>query len=107
MTGARLSGALRWSNHHGTDVDRVASPHIRGVIISGDGAEVNVEMRGRACFFEQDEQWVGRQLFMTLFDSAAEDYAWLNREVGMAEGRCIPKAGVFHVNIYLCRNDLV
>jgi hypothetical protein len=86
VSGARLSGTLRWSNHPSLRSDGVALPDFRGVISTADGAKVLVSFTGRTVFVPRGHQTVGRQLLLALFESDDEQYAWLNSEVGIAEG---------------------
>jgi hypothetical protein len=108
VSGQRLSGTFKWSNHKITRSDGVASPTVRGVITTGDGHKVLVELTGRTVFVSQGDEQVGNQLLMTLFESDAHRYAWLNNEVCFSEGRISPAEGApFHLEVYLCKNDLL
>lgn len=47
VSGERLSGTLKWSNHPSLRSDGVALPDFRGVISTADGAKVLVSFTGR------------------------------------------------------------
>ena len=81
-------------------------PNVRGVITTADAAEVFVDLVGRTVFVERDGASVGRQLLMTLFESEAEQYGWLNNTVCMTEGMLNPTAGTAHFEVHICGNDL-
>jgi hypothetical protein len=108
VSGAQLSGALKWSNHPSVRSDGVGSPVARGIITTVDGSEVLVEFTGRVVFVDQGGERVGRQMLMALFESDAESYTWLNNEVCFSEGKLIPGEGTdFHLQVYIGRSDLV
>jgi hypothetical protein len=68
---------------------------------------VLVSFTGRTVFVPRGNQTVGRQLLMALFESDDEQYAWLNNEVGIAEGVHDPQNPPSRTEVYLCTNDLV
>jgi len=43
---------------------------------------------------------------MTLFETEAPQYAWLNNTVCMTEGMLNPTAGTAHFEVHICGNDL-
>lgn len=106
VTGARLSGQAQWSNQPRRRGDGVMLPNARGVISTGDEAEVLFDLTGRTVFLDVDGTTVGRQLLMTLFESEAPDYAWLNDVVCMTEGVVDPQRLSAHFEVHLCRSDL-
>ena len=106
VTGERLSGQAQWSNQPRRRGDGVMLPNARGVISTGDGAEVLFDLTGRTVFLEVDGTTVGRQLLMTLFESEAADYAWLNNAVCMTEGVIDPEKLSTHFAVHLCTSDL-
>jgi hypothetical protein len=69
VSGERLSGTLKWSNHPSLRSDGVALPDFRGVISTADGAKVQVSLTGRTVFVPRGNETVGRQLLMALFES--------------------------------------
>ena len=106
VSGARLSGTIKWSNHPSLRCDGVALPDLRGVISTADGAKVLVTFTGRTVFVPRGNETVGRQLLMALFESDDAQYAWLNSEVCIAEGIHDPQNPPSRTEIYLCTNDL-
>jgi hypothetical protein len=81
-------------------------PNARGVITTGDGAEVLFDLTGRTVWVERGGETVGRQLLMTLFESADERYAWLNNTVCISEGVIVPETLVIHIEVNLCESEL-
>jgi Protein of unknown function (DUF3237) len=106
VSGDRLNGTMRWSNHPARRSDAVALPDFRGVISTADGAKVLVSLTGRTVFESRGDERVGRQLVMALFESDDEQYAWLNNEVGVAEGIFDPQNNRARIEVYLCINEL-
>jgi uncharacterized protein DUF3237 len=107
VSGDRLSGSFRWSNHPTRRSDGVMLPNVRGVITTDDGAEVFCTLTGRTVFVERDGGEVGSQLLMTLFESEDSRYSWLNTAVCMTEGIIDPKTRISHFEVFTCTNDLV
>ena len=106
-TGERLSGKARWSNHPRRRGDGAMLPNARGIITTGEDAEVLFDLTGRTVWVERGSETVGRQLLMTLFESADERYAWLNNTVCISEGVINPETGVIHIEVNLCTSELV
>lgn len=104
-SGERLGGAVRWSNHELSRGDGTMLPNVRGLITTADDAEVIFELTGRTVWVNREGGQVGRQVFMALFESQDDRYAWLNNTVAIAEGK-IANA-VAHLEVYLCDSDLV
>lgn len=101
-TGARLRGAVQWSNHPTGRGDGAMQPRARGVITTPEGADVLFDLTGRTVFSQQDGETVGRQLLMTLFESDDDRYRWLNNTVCMTEGAIDPERMVMHMEVHLC-----
>jgi hypothetical protein len=106
VQGERLSGTAQWSNHPQRRGDSAMLPNARGVIATEDGAEVLFGLTGRTVWLDRDGGQVGRQLLMTLFESADERYAWLNNTVCMAQGIADPERLIVHLEVELCQSDL-
>jgi hypothetical protein len=106
VTGKRLSGKAQWSNHPRRRGDGAMLPNARGVITTGEGAEVLFDLTGRTVWVERGSETVGRQLLMTLFESADERYAWLNNTVCISEGVIVAETMVIHIEVNLCHSEL-
>jgi hypothetical protein len=76
------------------------------VIATDDEAEVFFDLTGRTVFLDVDGAMVGRQLLMTLFESEAGNYAWLNNAVCMTEGAIDPVKLSTHFEVHLCISEL-
>jgi hypothetical protein len=106
VSGERLGGTFKWSNHSSHRPDSVALPDIRGVITTVDGSEVLVCLTGRAIWRAQGDEHVAHLLLMALFESGSDGYSWLNNEVCMAEGVLDPQTSVFHLEVHRCQNEV-
>jgi hypothetical protein len=107
VSGERLSGTMKWSNHPSMRSDGVALPDLRGVIATADGSKVVVSCTGRTVFVLRGSERVGRQLLMVLFESEDKGYTWLNSEVCVGEGVHDPQNPPSHLEVYLCKNELI
>ena len=105
--GDQLSGDVQWSNHPIRRGDGMMLPNLRGMVVTPDDHEVFFDLGGRTTWVERVDETLGRQLFAAFFESEAEPYKWLNDEVCIAEGVIDPKHLTFHLDIHLCKNDLV
>lgn len=81
-------------------------PNARGVITTEDGSKVLFDLTGRTVWVERDGADVGRQLLMTLFESDAEPFKWLNNTVCIAEGKIDPATLVVHLEVHLCISEV-
>ena len=106
VTGQRLSGGIVWSNQPQRRGDGAMLPKVRGVITTAEGGQVFCDLIGRTVFLARDGATVGRQLLMTLFESEARQYAWLNNTVCMTEGVMDPETGTAHFEVHICESDL-
>jgi hypothetical protein len=107
VEGQRLSGTAQWSNHPQRRGDGAMLPNARGVITADDGEEILFELSGRTVWVEREGTARGAQLLMTLFESQAEDYKWLNNTVCISEGQIDPNTLVLHLRVFSCENELV
>jgi hypothetical protein len=84
LRGERLSGELRLTNLAPRRPDNVNLPTLRGVLTTGDGAVVWVELDGIATLREGDNA----RVFVTScrFRTGDERYAWLNTTFAVLEG---------------------
>jgi hypothetical protein len=99
VTGERLSGTMRWSNHPARRGDGNMLPRARGFIRTTDDAEVMIEMSGRTIF---DDSGTGHQLLFTLFESEDPSYTWLNDVVCVSEGRIDTATIESRIDVHLC-----
>jgi hypothetical protein len=106
VQGDRLTGDVRWSNHPTRRGDGTMLPNTRGLITTGEGAEVFFDLTGRTVWVEVDGSPTGRQLLMALFESDAERYRWLNNVVCIAEGAIDPERLAAHFAVHICHSDL-
>jgi hypothetical protein len=107
VSGERLSGTARWSNHPQRRGDGTMLPCVRGVIATTNEAEVLFDLSGRTGWVQREGSARGSQLLICLFESQAESYTWLNDTVCIVEGAIDPQTLAFKFRIFLCHNELV
>ena len=101
VTGDRLRGVYAWSNHPRRRGDGMMLPAVRGVVTTDDDAELVLELSGRTSF---DEEGLGHQLLVALFETEHPAYAWLNDVVCVAQGR-IDADMRAEIVVWECRPD--
>ncbi len=102
LSGERLSGSLRLTNLAPRRADNVNLPTLRGVLTTGDGANVWVKLDGIATLRQDDDA----RVFVTTFRfrTGDERYAWLNSVLGLLEGvlDSVGVGGVARGRLYEC-----
>lgn len=106
VSGERLSGTARWSNHPMRRGDGTMLPHARGVLATADEAEVVFDLTGRTVFVDRDGQQIGRQLLLVLLESEDDRYAWLNDAVCVGEGVISAETMTMHLEVFRCVSEL-
>ncbi|MEP6666327.1 MAG: DUF3237 family protein [Nocardioidaceae bacterium] len=107
VTGERLSGDVRWSNHPTRRGDGTMLPNVRGLITTTDNAHVMFDLTGRTVWVEIHGETTGRQLLMTLFEAEDERYTWLNNIVCISEGAIDPVKLSSHFEVHTCHSDML
>ncbi len=106
LAGERLNGTLRVTNLAASRADNVNLPTLRGVLTTGDGAAVWVEVDGIATLRERD----GARVFLTAvrFRTGDGRYRWLNTVFGLLEGvlDSVGMGGVARGQLFECRATL-
>jgi hypothetical protein len=104
VKGDRLSGTLKLVNVPPKRPDNVNCPTVRGVLSTGDGAKVYVEMNGIALLRAADKA----RVFTTSLGLRSGDarYAWVNNVFGLVEGVLDSKMDKAQARAFLCENDL-
>jgi hypothetical protein len=84
LSGDRVAGSIRLTNLATRRSDNVNLPTLRGILETGDGAVVWVEIDGIAFLREADNA----RVFVTSFRCRTGDerYAWLNTTFAILEG---------------------
>jgi hypothetical protein len=84
LTGDRLSGDVALTNLAPRRPDNVNLPTLRGLLTTGDGARIWVQMDGVATLREEDQA----RVFVTSVQlrTGDERYAWTNTVFGLLEG---------------------
>jgi hypothetical protein len=107
VSGAVLEGSLRWANSPRRREDGVWTPNLRGVIGTGDGAEVLISLRGQSV----DEQTAdgGRRAILARVEllTAHESYRWLNTTFIVGEGAIDEETEEWWLQTYVCVNEVV
>lgn len=103
LSGERLSGTVHLTNLAPRRPDNANLPTLRGILTTGDGAQVWVELDGIATLREEDQA----RVFVTTFRFRTGDgrYAWLNTSFGVLEGvlDSVGVGGVARGRLYVCR----
>jgi hypothetical protein len=106
LVGDRLSGELHLTNLAPRRADNVNLPTLRGMLVTGDGARVWVELDGIATLRESDQA----RVFLTTFRCRTGDdrYAWLNSVFGLLEGilDSVGVGGRARGRVFECRANL-
>jgi hypothetical protein len=103
VSGPRLQGAMRWTNHPHRRNDGTMLPDAHGIIVTHDKALIMFTLQGRTIF----EQEQGKQLLSVIFESEAESYRWLNSTFCVLEGLIDGEKLQMRARVYACRSDLV
>lgn len=84
LTGDRLTGTMKLTNFAPRRADNVNLPTLRGLLTTGDGVHVWVELDGIATLRPDDSA----RVFVTSvrFRTGHERYRWLNEVFGVLEG---------------------
>jgi hypothetical protein len=103
LTGDRLSGTLKLTNVAARRADNVNLPTLRGLLTTGDGVSVWVELDGIATLRPDDQA----RVFVTTFRfrTGDERYRWLNTVFGVLEGvlDSVGVGGVARGQLFECR----
>ena len=85
VTGERVSGSVRWSNHPRRREDGVLLPDAHGVIETNDGARILFHLGGYSSVIEGEAAKRGI-LSPATFATDDDRYRWLNDVVAVGEG---------------------
>ena len=117
VSGTRLTGNLRWTNHPRRRADGVALPYFHGVLSTDDGAEILFSFRGynwgvvKAAKTHHPLQPFERRAGLAALTLAAGDerYRWVNRVFAMLEADIMPYAApeLWRIRAFECVNDLI
>ena len=103
VSGDRLSGEARFTNLAARRADNVNLPTLRGILTTGDGAAIWVELDGVATLREAD----GARVFVTgaRLRTGDQRHVWLNSVLGVLEGvlDSVGPGGVARGRLFECR----
>lgn len=104
VTGERLRGIMRWSNHPRRREDGVWCPDLNGSIDTDDSAHLVVAMRG----YSIDETVARHRAIVAAIWFWADDerYRWLNYVLGVGEGEINEDKEEWWVRVHVCRNEV-
>lgn len=100
VTGEKLRGAVRWTNHPHQRSDGSYLPDAHGVIQTDDGAAIIFSLQGRTIFSDNK----GAQLLAAVFEADDERYRWLNNTFCVLEGIIVQ--GHMKSRVYSCVSEL-
>jgi hypothetical protein len=104
LSGPRLEGTARWSNHPRRSSDGVFWPDLHGVVSTNDGADLLLTLQGRSDWSEDGEtSW---QLARVTFMTDDERYGWANDSFCVAEGVYHAEDDKFLVRVFSCVNEM-
>jgi hypothetical protein len=116
VTGERLKGSVRWTNHPRRRADGVGLPDFHGVLSTDDGAEILFSFYGYSWGVRQAAgahplQPFDRRAALAALRLAAGDegYRWVNRVFAVIEADVAPYADPEHwrIRAFECVNELV
>lgn len=103
LSGERLNGSVRLTNLAPRRADNVNLPTLRGILITGDGAQVWIELDGIATLRPEDKA----RVFVTTvrFRTGSDRYGWLNTTFGLLEGvlDAVAVGGSARGRLYACQ----
>lgn len=103
LSGEHLNGSVRLTNLAPRRADKVNLPTLRGILITGDGAQVWVELDGIATLRREDNA----RVFVTTFRfrTGSDRYDWLNTIFGLLEGvlDSVAVGGSARGRVYACQ----
>lgn len=106
VSGDRLGGSVRWSNHPHRREDGVLEPDAHGVIETGDGARVVFHLGGYS------HPVPGSPALRSIVSPATfatddERYRWLNDVVAVGEGTIDFETLRLRFRYYACVNEVI
>ena len=103
--GDRLNGTLKLVNLPPKRPDNVNCPTIRGILTTGDGAKIYLQMNGVALLRAEDKA----RVFTTSLELRTGDsrYAWVNTTFGVVEGVLDAEMDRAQAHAFLCENEAV
>jgi hypothetical protein len=107
VSGDVVRGSLRWANSPRRREDGVWTPNLRGVIRTGDGAEILVSLRGQSV--EEQTTDGGRRAILSRVELLTDhdSYRWLNTCFIIGEGEIDEETEEWWVQAYVCVNEVV
>jgi hypothetical protein len=109
VSGPRLSGDLRWTNHPRRRADGTWLPTFEGVIRTGDPAEILFSFSGYNQGVTDPFEYEHRSALAALtLASANPSYLWVNQLFGVLEADVRPSADPerWRVRAYECLNEI-
>ena len=106
VTGEVLLGALRWANFPRRREDGVWTPNLRGVLSTGDGAEILTSIHGQSVEEGAGEGFRRAILARVEFLTEDERYRWLNTSFVVGEGEIDEEREVWWLQTYVCVNEV-
>jgi hypothetical protein len=85
VSGDRVTGSVRWSNHPHRREDGVLVPNAHGLIETGDGARILFHLGGYSHVIEGSPKLRGIVSPAT-FETDDDRYRWLNDVIAVGEG---------------------
>jgi hypothetical protein len=108
VTGPRLRGTVRWSNHPHRREDGMWLPAIDGVIELAPHADVLFSFRGYNYSLTERFEYTRRAVLGGItFRTASAEHVWLNDVYGVLEGVASAAPNEhWRIRVFECRNEL-
>lgn len=105
VTGERLSGAVRWSNHPTLREDDVFQPDGAGVIATPEGVSIVFRIRGYSVRTAPSANQRAFTVWLALH-TEHPSHRWLNTTFAVGEGRIDFATMTMRMLVFACRNEI-
>ena len=100
-----VAGSLRWANYPRRRQDGVWTPNLRGVLTTGDGAEILVSIHGQSVL--EEAPGTRRAILARLeLTTQADPYRWLNTCFVVGEGEIDGGTDEWWITAYVVVNEV-
>ena len=105
VSGSRLRGTFRWTNHPRRREDGVWLPDVHGYIATEDGARILITIQGYSVL--EDTPGVKRAIVaVSTFRTSNAQYRWLNFALGVVEGEIDEETEQVRMRAFVCINEI-
>src|SRR5579862_3116375 len=105
VSGAALSGQVRWVNQPHRRSDGAMVANASGLILTEEQIPLLFSLQGRIVRARTDVVPAGHHQLAVLFEAEDERYLWLNQRLCVAEGTIYPDTLHWHLRMYVCLGE--